>query len=220
MDKPIVIFVSSVMRKDELHEERLIAEKAVRELEMTEAWLFELRPASSENVKISYLSAVVKSDIFVQILEKSITTPVIEEYETAKRCKIPRLIFIKKVHHRSEELTSYISTISERWKEFSNGEELFHEIKKALTAEVTKGFREGSKSNKKNVNSHHEHVSVRTKKMSANGLMQIGVNITDMASDQQEVSKPHSAHNRTVEVEAEEMEAKNMQIFVTKKSRK
>lgn len=149
MDQPIAVFISSVIRDDELKDERLIAKKAIEELSIAKPWLFEFSEASSDDVKTHYLNRVNESDIFVQILEKNITSPVIEEYNLAEQIGIPRLIFVKEANSRSQELEAYKSEINVTWKKFTTRDDLFNEIQKAVIAEVSKIVHKAS--NKKNL---------------------------------------------------------------------
>ena len=93
--EPFRVFVSSIMRRevDDLKEERIAAEAVIRHFDpITEPWMFEVEPASSEPLVESYLNAVKQCDVFVLIMGGEATEPIINEFRTAQDHAKPILI--------------------------------------------------------------------------------------------------------------------------------
>jgi len=145
MEKKLVIFVSSVI--NELMRERDIAKKAIESIDISIPWLFECSPASSEDVETSYLNKVTDCDIFVLILAAKITKPVELEYQTAKICKKPRLIFIKEVTDSSPELEDFISNIDVKYRKFTTPEEFQEVVKESIADHILNAVRKGNLNN-------------------------------------------------------------------------
>ena len=141
MRDTISVFVSSVIRENELAEERQLAKSAINSTEACRAWLFEDGAASSVEVTKDYLTRVAHSDILIQLLHESITEPVIEEYRVARENDVPCLVFIKKPTQRSNELQRYLDEqIDRRWRDFTSAEQLMCEIRRAIAAEIARKF--------------------------------------------------------------------------------
>lgn len=93
--------------------------------------------ASKPPDKLS-LEKVKECDIFVQILDKTITLIIENEYNTAKRNNKPILVFVKKEECRDPELIDYIENLKGivTYKEFSTSEEFRKDLTWALLDEV------------------------------------------------------------------------------------
>lgn len=136
--KTISVFVSSLIRENELKEERRMIKQAVQDLQVTQPWLFECSGASSEDLETNYLDRVKESHIFIQVLDKEISMPVIKEYRAAKEKNIPCLVFLKKNDGWSPELNNYINEFSEKWTQFETLGQLYDEVQRALKNEIVR----------------------------------------------------------------------------------
>ena len=145
MEKKLLVFVSSII--DELRKERDIAKKAIKSINISIPWLFEYSSASSEDVVTSYLNKVTDCDIFVLILAAKITKPVELEYQTAKICKKPRLIFIKDVTDCSPELEDFISNIDVKYRKFTTLGEFQEVVKESIADYILNAVRKGNLNN-------------------------------------------------------------------------
>lgn len=139
MDEKLKVFVSSVMRNDELREERnTVCQKTQTYMDILQPICFDFTHSesippqdwSSENVKNCH--------IFVQLLDKTITDPVRDEYKTAKRENKQRIILLKSNSARDTELDAYISSIRNdiKYREFSDLAEFEEPIKGGLETAV------------------------------------------------------------------------------------
>jgi hypothetical protein len=108
------VFVSSVIRGAELKEERAAACKKIGAyLELLEPRCFELIYPESVPPMNWSIDEAARCDIFVQLLDQSITPIVRQEYQTAKKAGKPRIVLLKENPSRDEELSSYIGALSQ-----------------------------------------------------------------------------------------------------------
>ncbi len=113
MHEKLKVFISSVIRKDELAQERAVVCDAA-DTEYTKPICFD-KPGLPEPIPPDdWSSSIVrKCDIFVQLLDKSLTTPVANEYEAAKNANKPRIVFLKQDRQRDSELLEHIAHIKD-----------------------------------------------------------------------------------------------------------
>jgi hypothetical protein len=138
VENKLLIFVSSLI--GELLPEREAVEKAVSEIPLTRAWVFEHTSASTEPLAESYLRKVRECDIFILLVGKDISEPVRQEYETALAHDKPRLVFLRDVE-RSPEAEAFVEEIDVKWAKFGTLGELQQQIQEAVTDELIKGYR-------------------------------------------------------------------------------
>lgn len=136
IEPPLLVFVSSVMNPqcEDLKPERAAAKKAIEAFPpLTRAWRFEDSPASSESAGRVYLDKVKACDIFVLVVGKDITRPVLKEYATARRKGKPCLMFLKR-ETRAPETETFIKKIRPvlKYAEFEAAAELDHQVWRAL----------------------------------------------------------------------------------------
>ena len=139
----LVVFISSVI--DDTKEEREAVGRAIDSISLADPWRFETATASPKNVVESYTDEVKESDVFILIVNKLLSEPVLLEHEAAKIYRKPRLIFIHK--NKNGELTSDIKEFLKnkidniRYRTFSNSEELQSLAKKAVEETMMEKFR-------------------------------------------------------------------------------
>ncbi len=100
---PLQVFVSSVMdpKREDLFAERAAAKRAIESFpSLTRAWRFEDSPGSPQSAGWVYLKKVEECDIFVLVLGKEMTRPVMREYWRARKKGKPRLVYLKKCERR------------------------------------------------------------------------------------------------------------------------
>ncbi|MBM3127418.1 MAG: DUF4062 domain-containing protein [Chloroflexi bacterium] len=134
-EPPLLVFVSSIMNPkcDDLAAERAAAKKAIEALPLSRSWRFEDSPASPETASRVYLRKVRECDIFVLVLGKEITHPVLCEYATARKHKRMRLAFLKKCE-RTPATQSFVHKIGGEvtWKDFGAALDLERQIQIAI----------------------------------------------------------------------------------------
>ncbi|MGB8310955.1 MAG: DUF4062 domain-containing protein [Halobacteriota archaeon] len=133
MVKNLHIFVSSRISNDELKEEREIAREVI-ESTGSVPLMWELFGAAPKSPNERSLDKVKECDIFVQILGRTITSIVKNEYDTAKTNAKPVLILIKKEENRTSELVDYIKNLEPvvSYTEFSTVEDFKVALTKSL----------------------------------------------------------------------------------------
>jgi TatA/E family protein of Tat protein translocase len=144
-EPPLLVFVSSVMdpKREDLKPERAAAKRAIEGFPpLTRAWRFEDSPASPETAGYVYLKKVEQCDIFVLVLGKEITRPVIREYWRARKHKKPRLVFLKKCE-RTPAAQKFIDIIrgEVKYAEFTQANDLDRQIWQAVGALLIDGVR-------------------------------------------------------------------------------
>ncbi|MBI5650689.1 MAG: twin-arginine translocase TatA/TatE family subunit [Chloroflexi bacterium] len=130
------IFVSSVMRKEieDLNAERQAAKRALEKLPLlTRPWFFEYSPASPETARTVWLKGVKECDLFVLVIGREMTYPVLREYATARKLNKQRLVFLKTCE-RTPATEKFIQKI---WREvktanFNTPDDLLMQIVWAL----------------------------------------------------------------------------------------
>lgn len=142
---PLQVFVSSVMdpKREDLIAERAAAKNAIQEIRLTRAWRFEDSPASPASARWVYLKKVEECDIFVLVLGKEATRPVMREYWRARKNKKPRLVFLKE-GERTSEAQSFLNIIRNEvtYKEFKSAEDLNVETWRAIGTLLINAFRD------------------------------------------------------------------------------
>jgi hypothetical protein len=127
MEEKLKVFVSSVIRAEELREERTrVCQKIGTYMNILQPICFDFTDSESIPPRDWSLKNVQNCHIFVQLLDKTTTDPVRDEYKTAKRENKQRIILLKTNSTRDTELDSYISSIRNDiiYREFSNLAEL------------------------------------------------------------------------------------------------
>ena len=92
------VFVSSIMRKEieDLEPEREAAKRAIRKLPLlTRPWFFESSPATPDTARHVWLNGVKECGLFVLVLGRELTYPVLREYATARKLNKKRFVFLK-----------------------------------------------------------------------------------------------------------------------------
>ncbi|MBI5303684.1 MAG: twin-arginine translocase TatA/TatE family subunit [Chloroflexi bacterium] len=144
-ERPLLVFVSSLMNPkcDDLIAERAAAKKAIEALPVSRSWRFEDSPASPEAAPRVYLRKVKECDIFVLVLGKEITYPVLREYATARKHKRPRLAFLKKCE-RTPATQQFVRHIGGevKWKDFGAALDLEKQIQIAIVDLLLLKFRD------------------------------------------------------------------------------
>ncbi|MBI3737456.1 MAG: twin-arginine translocase TatA/TatE family subunit [Chloroflexi bacterium] len=144
-EQPLLVFVSSIMNPacDDLVAERAAAKKAIEALPVSRSWRFEDSPASPETAPRVYLRKVKECDIFVLVLGKEITYPVLREYATARKHSKPRLAFLKKCE-RTPTTQSFVDKIGNvvKWKDFEATNDLEKQIQIAIVDLLLLKFRD------------------------------------------------------------------------------
>ncbi len=122
--------------------ERAAAKQAIQEIRITRAWRFEDSPASPDSARWVYLKRVEECDIFVLVLGKEITRPVMREYWRARRNKKPRLVFLKK-GERSPAAQAFLNLVRNEvtYKEFETARDLSIETWRAVGTLLINAFR-------------------------------------------------------------------------------
>ena len=144
-EPPLLVFVSSIMNPtcDDLVAERAAAKKAIEALPSSRAWLFEYSPASPETAPRVYLRQVKECDIFVLVLGKEITYPVLREYATARKHTRWRLAFLKKCE-RTPATRRFVGKIGNevKWQDFGAANDLAKQIQIAIVDLLLLKFRD------------------------------------------------------------------------------
>ena len=133
--EPYRVFISSIMNRDveDLAAERDAARAAVEHFApITEAWAFETESASAKPLLDFYLDAVKTSDLFVLIIGQHLTTPVHEEYLTARDHGKPILVFPKHSPSRDEGAEGLLRSLNAKYDLFSNHTELRAKLRRSL----------------------------------------------------------------------------------------
>jgi len=141
--RKLVVFVSAVIRNDELAEELKFVCKLI-ESGIFESVQFDCTSPEPTPPRTWSLNNVEECDIFVQILDKTISDIVKEEYETAKNYHKPQLIFVKDNSNRDHELMAFIDYIKHdvKYKKFTTIEEFEKFLKESLDQAILKTIRE------------------------------------------------------------------------------
>ena len=139
MEEKLKVFMSSVIRDDELREERTTAcEKIGTYMDILQPVCFDFTHSESIPPQDWSVENVQNCHIFVQLLDKTITDPVRNEYKTAKRENKQRIILLKRNSVRNTELDEYISSIKNdiTYSEFSHLAEFENLLKGSLNTAV------------------------------------------------------------------------------------
>ena len=140
MDQPFVIFISSVIDDDpsskELKTERDCVEKCIGLMSpLATPWAFEKKPASAQDVQEFFINGVQNCDIFVLLLDQTLSEGVKLEYETAIATRKPILAFIKK-GQKHGSLNEFLEAFHVKYKQFSSVEELKRYVREAIFTEM------------------------------------------------------------------------------------
>jgi Domain of unknown function (DUF4062) len=139
MEEKLKVFVSSVIRDDELREERTTAcQKIETYMDILQPICFDFTHPESIPPQDWSLENVQNCHIFIQLLDKTITDPVKNEYKTAKNKNKPRIILLKRNSARDPELDGYIGSIRNdiKYGEFSHLAEFEKLVKGGLEKAV------------------------------------------------------------------------------------
>jgi len=133
--QPHRVFISSIMNRaiEDLTAERQAARAAVEHFApVTQAWAFEVEPASTKPLLASYLDEVKACDLFLLILGEHLTPPVNEEVGVARDYNKRMLVFCKDVPLRVPEADQLLRTLDCKYDRFTNAVELQDKIRRAL----------------------------------------------------------------------------------------
>lgn len=145
-EPPLRVFVSSIMNPqcDDLHAEREAAKKAIETYpRLARPWLFEYSPAFPDTAPRLYLRKVRECDLFVLVLGREMTRPVLREYVTAQRQKRPCLVFIKR-EERTPATQAFGARVRQKVKyaEFEAAEDLYRQVIIAVGDLLVYSYRE------------------------------------------------------------------------------
>ena len=141
-EPPLLVFVSSVMKIEDLQAEREACRAAIDSIPLARSWLFEFSPASTDPPGKTYLQKVEQCDIFILILGVELTDPVAREYERAVSQAKPRLIFAKNVGQRSARARDWLRDRHDvKWSRFQDSADLAEQVKAAVSDEVIRAYR-------------------------------------------------------------------------------
>ena len=118
---------------EDLLAEREAARAAVEHFApITTPWAFEAEPASSKQLLTFYLDAVKTSDLFLLIVGQHVTTPVRDEYDTARDHDKPLLVFCKAAMPRDLAAEELLRSVNAKYDSFANPLELREKIRRSL----------------------------------------------------------------------------------------
>ena len=148
MERRINIFISSVM-SGELEHDREIAYQVINELNYAPK-MFELLPALSASASEAYIDGVRDCDIFILLVWKDITDPVIKEYREARNLNKPILAFCKYINQkeaRSAALEAFMKKAFDAnrgvvYENYRKMQELRDAINHAVSAELVSIYKE------------------------------------------------------------------------------
>ncbi len=139
---PLLVFVSSVMKVEDLKAERKACVAAIDSLPLTRSWAFEFSPASTDSAEDTYLEKVDQCDIFILILGAELTDPTEREYERAVGRGKPRLVFVKKAEKRTERAADWLRERQDvKWARFDDATDLAQQVRVAVCDELIKAYR-------------------------------------------------------------------------------
>jgi hypothetical protein len=142
--EPYRVFISSIMNaaKEDLLAEREAARAAVEHFSpITTAWAFEAEPASPKPPLDFYINGVKSSDLFVLIVGQRMTTPVKDEFDTARDHGKPMLLFAKTVETRDPEADQLLHSANVKYDKFANATELREKLRRAFGDHVLRLIR-------------------------------------------------------------------------------
>jgi len=142
--EPYRVFISSIMNtgKEDLLAEREAARGAVEHFApITTAWAFEAEPASPKPLLDFYIDGVKSSDLFVLIVGHHMTTPVKDEFDTARDHGKPMLLFAKTVETRDPDASQLLHSANVKFDKFANATELREKIRRAVGDHVLRLIR-------------------------------------------------------------------------------
>lgn len=142
---PLRVFVSSVMGRENLVEERSVACDAIKSVPITVPWEFSTSPAESRPVAKAYEAAVAASDILVVIVSRTHSSAVQLELDEAARRGIPILAFVRRVEGAEPlERRPVIDWLRTRtkYREFDTTVELGSAVAAAVALELIQGYRQ------------------------------------------------------------------------------
>jgi hypothetical protein len=122
---------------EDLTAERRAAKAAIESFQgIATAWAFEATPASSKPLRDAYIDEVKTSDALVLIVGRVLTTPTIDEYNTAIERRIPILVFVKELEGRLPEALGFMEALDLKYAKFSEPLSLQKEISRAIANEI------------------------------------------------------------------------------------
>jgi len=128
--------------KEDLLAEREAARAAVEHFApITTVWAFEAEPASPKPPLDFYINGVKSSDLFVLIVGQRMTTPVKDEFDTARDHGKPMLLFAKTVETRDPEANQLLHSANVKYDKFANATELREKIRSAVGDHVLRLIR-------------------------------------------------------------------------------
>ena len=142
--KNITVFISSSMK--ELEYDREIIDETLQVMNM-DSVLFEIFPAFSQSAREAYLTELNDCDIFIMVLWKVLTEPVIEEYREAIKKNKPILILIKTLvdnENRDDNMKQFIDELSAGpyknivYKNYRKISDLKQVVRNSVSAEIAK----------------------------------------------------------------------------------
>jgi GNAT superfamily N-acetyltransferase len=139
-ENPLLVFVSSVQRPS-LEAERAATIQEISSIALTRPWAFEETPASSQNVRRSYLAKVEECDIFVMIVGSEVSRAVLDEWELATKLGKPRLVFLKRIE-LSSKVQGWLATVDVKYDRFNSADELRLRVRSAVIDEIVRRYRD------------------------------------------------------------------------------
>ena len=89
------VFISSVMRAEDVFSESTIVHDAISSLHLTRPWAFEFSPARADPPDTVYLEEVWRSDLLVCIVSRTHSPAVQAELEAAENANVRILAFVR-----------------------------------------------------------------------------------------------------------------------------
>jgi GNAT superfamily N-acetyltransferase len=140
------VFVSSVIKNDELTAERSVACAAITSLHLTRPWAFEYAPAEPATAETVFVREVIASDIVLALIGQHYSQAVEQELEVAAQHGKPILAFVKRMPAEEQELPERLRALAWlrdriKYREFSTSEDLRQAVIESVAAELIRGYR-------------------------------------------------------------------------------
>ncbi|MXZ23516.1 MAG: DUF4062 domain-containing protein, partial [Caldilineaceae bacterium SB0665_bin_21] len=137
----LLVFVSSVT--ENLRALRQEIKKAITEFPVTEPWLFEDMPASTESPSDLYLRKVKEADLVIWLVGDETTQPVADEIHTCMIAGVRLLAFLLCMDNRCQTTRNLIEKAQKyaKWEEVKESDLLAEYVTRALHDEIIRGYR-------------------------------------------------------------------------------
>ena len=132
-ENKLLVFISSRMN-DEMQPARMIAVKAIKQVEFGRPWAFEFTPASAETAEDIYLRKVREADFVVWLVGTETTQPVVDEVNEAISSARRLLVFKLPVEQRDSQTQDLLDQVGKyvKWSEVDSIENLHLSISESI----------------------------------------------------------------------------------------